>query len=272
MVFGRRGITHSVLVMPFEVLLLGLAFRRWTAFRDPVPVFGLAALGVFLHTGMDLFNSWGVRLLAPFSEVRWGNGWIPIVDPWIWGILLTGLGLGFLRPGWSVRANRIALALLVPWAVFCGASHGLAVAHFREALGRVRVRPERIEAYAQPMTPLHWNVVGWTPDRFYQGDVHALAGLKGRLRVYFRNPVPDMLAGPFTRSYFLWAGAPIVRPLAAEQGGGYALVDLRFLNRARGIPFVVRIVPDTLGRPTHAWLGWHLGSPVPDQEFELPPL
>jgi inner membrane protein len=272
MVFGRRGITHSVFVMPFEVLLLGLAFRRWTAFKDPLPVFGCAAAGVFLHTGMDVFNSWGVRLLAPFSDSRFGNSWVGIVDPWIWGLLAAGLATGFLKSSWSPAANRTALALLVPWAVFCGLSHGLAVAHFREALARIRVRPERIEAYSQVLTPLQWNVVAATSDRFYQGDVHALAGLKGRLRVYFRTPIPDALAGPFTRSYLLWAGAPIVRPLAAEQGGGFALVDLRFLNRAGGIPFVARLAPDSLGRPEHAWLGWHLGSPVPDQEFELPPL
>jgi len=272
MVFGRRGITHSVFVMPVLALLLAYAFRRWTSFKSLGPLIGLSALGVFLHTGMDLFNSWGVRPFAPFSDYRLGNGWLGIVDPWIWLILGVGLLAGFLRPAWSLAANRGALGLLVPWILFCGASHGLGVAHFREAIGRLRVNSDRVEAYAQLMEPLRWCVVAATPDRYYQGDVHALRGLQGRVRVFFRSEIPEQLKGPFTAAYLRWASAPLVRPLAAGQGGGLALVDLRFMSRTRGMPFVVRLYADPLGRAAHAWLAWQMGPPVPDQEYELPPL
>ncbi len=272
MVFGRRTITHSVLIMPFLALGLALAFRRWTSLKDPGPLIGLSLLGVFLHTGLDLFNSWGVEVFAPLSAARFGIGWLGIVDPWIWAILGVGLIAGLIRPVWSLAANRIALGLLVPWIMFCGAGHGLAIAHFRESISRLRVRPDRIEAYAQLMEPLRWSVVASTPAAYYQGDVHALAGLQGRVRVFFRTEIPEPLRGPFTASYFAWASAPLVRPLSADQGGGLALVDLRFVNRIGGMPFVARLYTDPLGRPAHTWLAWQLTAPAADQEYELPRL
>ena len=257
--------------MPILALLLALAFRRGTSLKSLGPLIGLSLCGVFLHTGLDLLTSSGVRLLAPFSDARFGNGWLADTDPWIWGLLGAGLLAGFLRSAWGPAANRTALGLLVPYVLFCGASQGLGVAHFREALVRLHVRPDRVDAYAQFLDPLRWNVVARTPDRYYQGDVHALAGLKGRVRVFFRTEIPDSLRGPFTREYLQWASAPLVRPLAVGQGGGLALVDLRFLGRAGGMPYVARVGPDALGGPSHSWLPWQLTAPVPDQEYELPP-
>ena len=54
----------------------------------------LSYIGVLLHVFMDFTNSYGVRLLMPFSE-RWFYGdALYIVDPWLYLTLGLGWWLG----------------------------------------------------------------------------------------------------------------------------------------------------------------------------------
>ena len=64
----------------------------------PGQILLLSYIGVLLHVFMDFTNSYGVRLLMPFSE-RWFYGdALYIVDPWLY---LT-LGLGW----WLAKRQR----------------------------------------------------------------------------------------------------------------------------------------------------------------------
>lgn len=111
----RRGITHG----PIAMLLLPLALtaimvwydrrqtRRGTRPADRPPVrpgwlLALAYLGCLSHPLFDWMNSYGVRLLEPFSH-RWFYGdALFIVDPW----LLAMLGLGIWLSRRRDRAGR----------------------------------------------------------------------------------------------------------------------------------------------------------------------
>jgi len=100
----RRGWTHGVLAMAvLPLLLAGLLWswqRMFPSFRQgirPGRLLLLAAIGVWSHPLLDLLNTYGVRLLLPFSE-RWFYGdALFIVDPWVWAGLLLGI-LGSRRP------------------------------------------------------------------------------------------------------------------------------------------------------------------------------
>ncbi len=108
----RRGWTHGVLAVIALPLLLTAAVvswdrlvrRRWGRGVPEVRVgwvLGLATIGVASHPLLDLLNTYGVRLLMPFSP-RWFYGdALFIIDPWLW----LALGVGVIL---SRRRARLA--------------------------------------------------------------------------------------------------------------------------------------------------------------------
>ncbi|HEX8273626.1 MAG TPA: metal-dependent hydrolase [Longimicrobiaceae bacterium] len=121
----RRGWTHGVLAWAVLPLLLAgavlglarLAERRgWRPERPvrPRQILLLSALAVWSHPFFDWLNTYGVRLLMPFSR-RWFYGdTLFIVDPWL--LLLLGVGVALARrrerrgsPA-AARPARLALA------------------------------------------------------------------------------------------------------------------------------------------------------------------
>ena len=100
----RRGWTHGVLadaVLPIVLtaIVVSMARRRGRTDVRPGAILLLSYLGVLLHVAMDLLNTYGVRLLMPFSH-RWFYGDVLfIVDPWLWITLARG-------SGWRVAGGR----------------------------------------------------------------------------------------------------------------------------------------------------------------------
>src|SRR6188508_3255838 len=102
----RRGWTHGVLAqaaLPIALtgaMVLYDRYRKKTSPADRVQVgqiLLLSYIGVLLHVFMDSTNSYGVRLLMPFSE-RWFYGdALYIVDPWLYLALGTGWWLASRR-------------------------------------------------------------------------------------------------------------------------------------------------------------------------------
>lgn len=85
----HRNITHSLIALPL-MALLSVAAVRWLG-KQPVkwmPAFFIALLGVASHLLLDLTNTYGVRLLLPFSGHWFHWDLTPVIDLPIWGILL----------------------------------------------------------------------------------------------------------------------------------------------------------------------------------------
>jgi len=147
----RRGWTHGILALliwPF--LLTGLMIgvdrliekRMWRRNRmrqgppmRPVMLLGIAFLGVWSHPLLDYLNTYGVRLLMPFSDTWFYGDTLFIIDPWFW--LLAGAGVVLARSkswagisGWIVlgtavtalitTADIVPLALKVLWLAGLG--------------------------------------------------------------------------------------------------------------------------------------------------------
>ena len=122
----RRGLTHGILAMLLWPLVLAgvmLALDRLVRQRKypgvtPANFPGLllvAAVAVVSHPLLDLMNTYGVRLLMPFSGQWFYGDTLFIVDPWMWLVLL--LGIIFARRAQARRRDhayrpaRVALAL-----------------------------------------------------------------------------------------------------------------------------------------------------------------
>lgn len=180
----RRGWTHgpiAMLLLPPLLVAAMLAFDRWQARRgrrpaDRPPVragwlLGLAYIGWISHPLLDLMNTYGIRLLMPFSE-RWFYGDVLfIIDLWLW----LGLGLGV----WLARRRgrrgaphpaRPALASLGLATLYIGAMAASSVAAERltrqaaeaKGLGPVTAAV----ASPVPLNPLRRDMVFSTGDAY----------------------------------------------------------------------------------------------------------
>lgn len=169
----RRGWTHGILAMvvwpPLLVALVLLAAtltrRKLDGVRRPWLLL-LAAIGVWSHPLLDLLNTYGVRLLMPFSS-RWFYGdALFIVDPWIWITLIIGVV-------WSRRAHRdgparSALALGAVYALVMAVGTKRAeAATERESTG---VPARRTLASPVPGNPFKRRVIRDLGDRYATGD------------------------------------------------------------------------------------------------------
>ena len=118
--FGfRRGLTHGALawlVLPILLTAAMVAFDRVVRRRfrpdatpaSPVPLFWLSVVGVLSHPFLDWLNTYGVRLLMPFSD-RWFYGdTLFIVDPWLWIILGSAVMIA-----WTVDRRGVALWIAI---------------------------------------------------------------------------------------------------------------------------------------------------------------
>ena len=161
----RRGWTHGVLawlVLPLLLAgaMLGVARiaerRGWRPERPvrPRQLLLLSAIAVWSHPFFDWLNTYGVRLLMPFSR-RWFYGdTLFIVDPWL--LLVLGLGVALARrragKGSSApsRPARLALAAAAAYVALNFAGTRLA----REAAGAAAPDARRLLGGPVVLNPL----------------------------------------------------------------------------------------------------------------------
>lgn len=114
----RRGWTHGILAQALLPLLFTGAvmlvdrLRRAPRGHPParaLPVLALSYVGVLSHVCLDWLNTYGVRLLMPFSP-RWFHGdSVFIIDPWLW--LALGAGVFLSRRRATFTPARVALTV-----------------------------------------------------------------------------------------------------------------------------------------------------------------
>lgn len=98
----HRGLTHSLIGSLAIGLLLGLLAWFWRR-RSHLPearlleCLAVGTIGALTHPLLDWTNSYGIRLLQPFSDHRSFGDLVFIVDPWLWAILGTGTFLSVRR-------------------------------------------------------------------------------------------------------------------------------------------------------------------------------
>jgi len=186
----RRGWTHGILAMLLWPPLL-LAVMLLTAKLTRRKLEGvrwrwlllLAAIGVWSHPLLDLLNTYGVRLLMPFSS-RWFYGdALFIVDPWIWLTLTIGIV-------WSRRARidapaRTALALSAVYALAMAVGSQRAEAAAERESGGLPAR----RTLASPVAgdPLERRIIRDLGDHYATG--HARLGTSWRFAADGEQPM-----------------------------------------------------------------------------------
>jgi len=249
----RRGLTHGPnawVLLP--LLLAGFLwwFDKWQARRgtrpdDRLPVrFGwlylLSFIGCLSHPALDWLNTYGIRLLEPFSS-RWYYGdALFIIDPWILGAMILALIFSLRREKRGANnARRPALFGLAAVLAYINLNLVLtatALAH----------TPQR-EAIATPVPLRFWerDMIVEVDGPIYLGKGlvrwSAFGGLADRPRVLSERPaclhplqLPQFAPADRDLAAFLfWSRAPFVE--REERGGEMVdvLKDARFAGAAR---------------------------------------
>lgn len=185
----RRGWTHGpigLLVLPILLVIAMAAFDRWQtrrgtrpATRVPVRIrwlLALASIGILSHPLLDLLNTYGVRLLMPFSE-RWFYGdALFIVDVWVWMALAVGIRAatrrerhGTPRPA---RPALIAVAAVAAYAIAMAAA-SLAAERFaaRTIVARGLPAPAMVLASPVPVDPFRRRIIFQSGEAFGFGEL-----------------------------------------------------------------------------------------------------
>jgi inner membrane protein len=250
----RRGITHgpiAMLVLP--VLLTGamLGFDRWQARRGKRPesrmpvrpgwLLALAYIGCLSHPLFDWLNSYGIRLLEPFSS-RWFYGdALFIVDPWLLALLIGGIWMSRRRerserPDWKNPA-KASLAGACAYVLI-----NLGITAFIADEARLS-EPYAEVAVANPVPLVFWRrEVLWRGEGRYGSFVTAPFGQPSEMREPRPTGMDDpriaqrLPQSPEARALLFWSRMPV----AEVQGDTIVLSDQRFLGRGFG-PFRVEL-------------------------------
>jgi inner membrane protein len=267
----RRGWTHGILAMVVLPLLLAAAINWWNRrFRERRPgarvrvrpgwLLTLAVIGVWTHPLLDLLNSYGVRLLMPFSP-RWFYGdALFIVDPWVW--LVLGLGVlmsrrresrahrsAAVKAGIDARTAgrpaRLALALVAAYAIAMVATSmaGRRVVERRATTGRalrtmvgpVAIDPMRRDVVRDlgdryELGTLTW---GWPARYVARGQLPVGRGIPGATAAAATREGREFLSGSRFPFFVADTASGVGRVRIADArytdaaGRGWAAVDVR---------------------------------------------
>jgi len=271
----RRGWTHGALAMavwPFVITGLMLAWDRWVRRRRhpelapavPQALLWLALVAVLTHPLLDLCNTYGVRLLMPFSAHWFHGDTLFIIDPWMW----LALGVGYLlardlrrkgrrRPEWPARA---ALTAATAYILLMAVSNVLARGMVRRAAtaeGGPAV--ERLMVSPLPLNPFRRSVVIARDCAYEMGSFDWLHQPHYRregplVRRYIGADAPDARAAAAAtrqgRIFLGWARFPVFEVLRAGEGYEVLLADARYTLSGRARFGAVAItVPRAVSSP-----------------------
>lgn len=238
----HRGFSHSIAGAPLFALGLGLLLRATLRGSRLLPLVLCSAVGIAGHVFMDVWTSYGTRVLSPFDR-RWMT-WdlVFIVDPWILALLAAA---AFLMPR-SVQSPGIAsvgLGLMLAYVGGRAVLHAQALDQARAQLSGREVR--RIAALPSPADPFAWRVLADTGDAYWTGDVNLrgrAAPLRRREKQQEHEAVLRAREKSDVASVFLdFSSFPWLEVEETVEGTAVVWRDLRFERPGRAA-FVARVV------------------------------
>ncbi len=261
----RRGWTHGVLAwLVLPLVLTGLMVtidRLWRQRRGGEPVrpgalLALAGIGVATHPLLDLLNTYGIRLLMPFSD-RWFYGdTLFIVDPWVWAVLVAGIVVSRRREraGRAAGAGTPAVAALVLLVTYVGTMAGLSELGERSvreaALDAGLGEPVHVMVAPMPANPLRRWAVAEIEEEYYVSPLpHPFARAALQPVGLSREPEgPAVVAtrGPRARQFLSWARFPYFAVRRIDDAPAVVIGDARYTLEPVGswASVIVPLAPD----------------------------
>jgi inner membrane protein len=240
----RRGWTHGLIAQALLPILLTAVMvviaRTFPSVRDSMPARAgwlllLSYVGVFLHVLLDLLNSYGLRILAPFSWQWFYGDALFIIDPWLW--ITLGVGVWMSRRRIAVAPARRALFLaaiyIVVMVVAARAARDFVIAEWARERGE---NPRAVMVGPLPVTPLTREVIVDAGTHYERGTFRWLPR-----RVTFQpaaipknNSDPRIARAresPNVRGFLVWSRFPFWTLSPADSGTLVTVRDMRFTGQ-----------------------------------------
>ncbi len=283
----HRGYTHSLAGSPFMAALTVVVIAA--IFRQRLPWFRawlICLAGVASHLLLDATNSYGVRLLLPFSS-RWShldlNG---LYDVWILAVLVfaaiwplfSRLVSREIGGRGSTAGRSLALFALSFFLLF---DFGRWILHRRAVMqleSRLYDGAPALQAAALPdaFNPLRWTSVVETQNSYQLGAVNPIGSFNfAKPATFYKPAVTTTLeaarsADPF-RYFLYFARFPVwsLGPVTGEHSRGTRLdlTDLRFGTPGAGSFHCIgyesagnQLVAKSFTYSSGADLGWNEGG------------
>jgi inner membrane protein len=241
----HRWFTHALLAIPLMAAVSVLIVRPFVKGQFPwARALLVASVGVLSHALLDWTNSYGIRLLLPFSSEWLRLDITNIVDLWIWLVLLIALVAPALArlvsseigaksgtgQGWAIFA--LSFLLLYEYGRFVLHNRAVAVMDARLYDGSPPVRVAALPGFANPFL---WRGIVETSDtyRLLEVDLNRTFDPSSG-RVLYKSVPAEAALLKETRAFqvFLdFSAFPQWRTLPATEAEGATRVevyDLRF--------------------------------------------
>ncbi|HEX3423381.1 MAG TPA: metal-dependent hydrolase [Sphingomicrobium sp.] len=253
---AHRGFTHGIgglVTMPFLAVAIIWIWEKLRPNKEGPLRLGGLLLGCFLavlsHPLLDLMNTYGTRVLEPFSHRWFYADTLFIVDPWIWLMLILGLEMSWRAERLGHDWKRPAAWAFTGMLLYIGLNDAIsarAVALTRPLVERVA--PARMIVASE--VPLEF----WKRRLIWRGDTVGGFGnynLLDGLNQASLDPaiVPLRLDDPrlaqaaardrHVRAFLFWSRMPMV----VVEGDQAFLTDQRFFEsgRASSSNFLIRL-------------------------------
>jgi inner membrane protein len=244
----HRNLSHSIVGAP--LLALGLATVLKLCLREArfARLLTASLLGVAAHVFMDLWTSYGTRVLAPFDRTFYTWDLVFIVDPLILLLLLATL-LATLRLPQPKRLAALGLGLVMSYVGARAVLHAQALG---EGVARVPGGSVvRAAALPSPLDPFRWRLIADTGAAYWTGEV-ALRGPATRLVRRAKLPETAVTtrareASAVAATFLAFSSFPWLEVAATGEGTEVTFRDLRFERPGRE-SFAARVLVGQDGR------------------------
>ena len=249
----RRGVTHGPIAMVLLPLLLWgimLWFDRWQTRRGTRPdkrlpvdakwLLILAYIGCLSHPLFDWFNSYGIRLLEPFSSQWFYGDTIFIIDIWLWCALTAGVWLSLRgerrgRPNWRIPAITSMTAIflyIIANGLITGRAEQLTAKAVHSQFGIV---PAMVVANPVPVQFWKREMLWRDSNHFGQGSFSVpgqviLDPKIGQHDMSNASALADLSKDKDARAFLFWSRMPVLREERSEASQVRILSDQRFGN------------------------------------------
>ena len=263
----RRGWTHgplAMLLLPPILVGLMLLFDQWQSQsgrrpqgRPPLHIgwlLALAYIGWLTHPLLDFMNSYGIRLLMPFSEKWFYGDVLFIIDPWLWMILAWGVFHARYRrhTGHAERPALYALVIAASYMTAMGLGSLAAVqvaGHKAQATGLGPVR--QIVANPVPLNPFRRDIIVASDSQYIFAHISWLPRYS---LVFDPRPVDIHMDHPAlkearrykaVRDFLYWSRLPFAHiETLSDSKIRLTLADARYSDRSMVGPFVQTVILD----------------------------
>lgn len=247
----RRGLTHGPLAMLLLPLLLWgtmIWFDKWQTRRGTRPekrlpvnatwLLVLAYIGCFSHPLFDWFNSYGIRLLEPFSSQWFYGDTMFIIDIWLWIALIAGVSLSLRgerrgTPSWRMPA-LMSMAAIILYIATNGLITGRAEQLTDKAVqSQFGIAPAMVVANPVPVQFWKREMLWRDSNHYGQGtfsapDTVVLDPKIGQHRMTDASALAEMSRDKNAKAFLFWSRMPVLREENRESAAVRILTDQRF--------------------------------------------